>query len=134
MLPWVCGDAELFKAFQYWSGEELGMKDERRRAPRTTFRLEVEVWGRQGPHKIEDLSTSGVFIHTESPSQYKPGNEIDLVLKFPTQGEAMLIKAQVSRITEEGIGVKFIDLTPYYAGIIEKCYDALRDANSEDES
>jgi hypothetical protein len=110
------------------------MEDERRKAPRTPFRLEVEVWGHQGPHKIEDLSTRGVFIHTERPSQYRPGDEIDLVLKFPNEGEAMLIKAQVSRITQEGIGVKFINLTPYYAGIIEKCYDALSDANLEDDS
>ena len=110
------------------------MEDERRRAPRTTFRLEVEVWGHQGPHKITDLSTSGVFIHTERPSQYQPGDEIDLVLKFPTAGEAMLIKAQVSRTTEEGIGVKFINLTPYYAEIIEKCYDAQNGGKPEDDS
>lgn len=110
------------------------MEDERRKAPRTAFRLEVEVWGHQGPHKITDLSTSGVFIHTEAPSQYKKGDEIDVVLKFPTEGEAMLIKAKISRITEEGIGVKFINLTPYYAEIIEKCYDALDDADSEDNS
>lgn len=110
------------------------MGDERRKAPRTPFRLEVEVWGHQGPHKIEDLSTSGVFIHTETPSQYKPGDQVDLVLKFPTEGEAMLIKAKVSRITQEGIGVKFINLTPYYAEIIEKCYDALSDGKPEDDS
>lgn len=134
MLHRVGGDAELFKAFQYGNGEELKMEDERRRAPRTTFRLEVEVWGHQGHHKIEDLSTSGMFIHTEGSSQYKPGDQIDLVLKFPNEGEAMLIKAQVSRITEEGIGVKFINLTPYYAEIIERCYDAMSDANGEDDS
>lgn len=110
------------------------MDDERRKAPRTALRLEVEVWGHQGPHKITDLSTSGVFIHTETPSQYKPGDEIDLVLKFPTEGEAMLIKARISRITKQGIGVTFINLTPYYAEIIEKCYDALDDVNSQDDS
>lgn len=110
------------------------MEDERRKAPRTALRLEVEVWGHQGPHKITDLSTSGVFIHTEATSQYKPGDEIDLVLKFPTEGEAMLIKAQISRITKEGIGVKFINLTAYYAEIIEKCYDTLDDTNSQDDS
>ena len=110
------------------------MKDERRRAPRTPLRLEVEVWGHQGPHKIEDLSTTGVFIHTERSFQYKPGDQVDLVLKFPTEGEAMLIKAQISRITQEGIGVKFINLTPYYAEIIEKCYDTLTDAKPKNDS
>lgn len=110
------------------------MEEERRRSPRTTFRLEVEVWGHQGPHKITDLSTSGVFIHTENSSQYKPGDEVDLVLKFPTEGEAMLIKAEVSRITEEGIGVRFVNLTPYYAEIIEKCYETFSDTTPEDDS
>jgi hypothetical protein len=110
------------------------MEDERRRAPRTTLRLEVEVWGHQGPHKITDLSTSGVFIHTDRPSQYQPGNEIDLVLKFPTEEEAMLIKAQVSRVTEEGIGVKFMNLTLHYAEVIEKCYDALGDLKPQQDS
>jgi hypothetical protein len=46
----------------------------------------------------------------------------------------MLIKAQVSRTTKEGIGVKFINLTPYYAEIIEKCYDAQNGGNLEDDS
>jgi hypothetical protein len=46
----------------------------------------------------------------------------------------MLIKAQISRITKEGIGVKFINLTAYYAEIIEKCYDTLDDTNSQDDS
>jgi hypothetical protein len=46
----------------------------------------------------------------------------------------MLIKARVSRVTEAGIGVKFINLTPYYAQIIEKCYDTLSDGDPEDDS
>lgn len=108
------------------------MEDERRIAPRTPFRLEVEIWGHKGPHKITDLSPGGVFIHTERASQYRPGDEVDLVLKFPTEGEAMLIKAQIARVTEEGIGVKFINLTPYYAEIIERCYDALSGTTSEE--
>jgi len=110
------------------------MAEERRRSPRTAFRLEVEVWGHQGPHKITDLSTSGVFIHTEKSSRYRPGDEVDLVLKFPTEGEAMLIKAEISRITEEGIGVKFINLTPYHAEIIEKCYETFSETTPEDDS
>lgn len=110
------------------------MEQERRRAPRTAFRLEVEVWGHKGPHKITDLSTSGVFIHTEKASQYVPGDGIDLVLKFPTEGEAMLLKAEVSRVTEEGIGVKFLNLTPYHAEIIEKCYKAFSDTAPQEDT
>jgi len=110
------------------------MEDERRHTPRTAFRLEVEVWGRSGSHRITDLSTSGVFIHTERPYQFKPDDQIDLVLKFPTEEEAMLLKACVTRVTEEGIGVKFTNLTPDYAKVIEDCYNAFRNTKSPDDA
>ena len=100
------------------------MEEERRKAPRTPFFLEIEVWGRNEDPNIRDLSTSGVFIFTEKASQYKPGDEIDLVLQFPTEEQAMLLQAEVSRVAEDGIGVKFLNLTPYYAEIIERCYTA----------
>ena len=63
------------------------MEQERRRAPRTPFHLGIEVWGRNESPNITDLSTNGVFISSEKASQYKPGDEIDLVLKFPTEEE-----------------------------------------------
>ena len=110
------------------------MQEDQRDAPRTAFRLEVEVWGRSGPHKITDFSTTGAFIRTEGPSQFRPDDQIDLVLKFPTEEEAMLLKAQVSRVTEEGIGVKFMNLTPDYAKVIEACYEAFRDTKLPDEA
>lgn len=103
------------------------MEQERRKAPRTAFHLEIEVWGRNDLANITDLSTSGVFIYTEKASQYKPGDEIDLVLKFPTEEEAIMLKAEVSRVAEKGIGVRFLNVTPYYAEIIERCYMAFTD-------
>ena len=106
------------------------MGQERRGAPRATIRLEVEVWGHQGPNKISDLSTRGVFIHTDRPSEYRRGDKVELVLRFPTEQEAMLLKAQVSRVTSGGIGVKFNRLTPYQVKVIEGCYDAFRDTRS----
>ena len=103
------------------------MEQERRKAPRTAFYLEIEVWGRNESPDITDLGTSGVFIYTEKASQYKPGDEIDLVLKFPTEEEAMWLQVELSRVAEDGIGVKFLNVTPYYAEIIERCYMAYTD-------
>ena len=103
------------------------MEEERRKSSRTPFYLEIEVWGRDKSTSIRNLSTSGAFIYTEKVSQYKPGDEIDLLLKLPNEEEAMLLQVEVSRVTEDGIGVKFLNLTPYYAEIIERCYVALRD-------
>jgi hypothetical protein len=110
------------------------MEQERRDAKRRAFRLEVEVWGHKGPNRITDLSTRGVFIYTEGPSQFNPGDKIDLVLKFPTQEEAMLLKAQVTRVGEEGIGVKFINLTPDHAKVIEDSYAAVKETTPPGES
>ena len=98
------------------------MEQERRRAPRTPFHLGIEVWGRNESPNITDLSTNGVFISSEKASQYKPGDEIDLVLQFPAEEEAMWLQAEVSRVAEEGIGAKFLNVTPYYSEIIERCY------------
>ena len=103
------------------------MEEERRKSSRTPFYQEIVVWGREESPSIRNLSTSGVFIYTESASQYKPGDEIDLVLKLPTEEEAMLLQVEVIRVTADGIGVKFLNLTSYYAEIIERCYAALRD-------
>lgn len=107
---------------------------EERKAPRVDFHLELEIWGHRGPNKIMDLSTSGLFIQTENPFQYKTGDEIDLVLKFPTEEEAMLLKAQVVRITIIGIGARFINITPHSAQIIETCYNAFKDTVPSDDS
>ena len=101
-------------------------KKERRDSPRAPSRLEVEVWGKSGENEITNLSVTGVFIYTEAPSRFKPDDEVDLVLKFPTEDEAMLVKGQVRHITERGIGVKFTKLTNDYIKIIAKYYSKLR--------
>ncbi len=110
------------------------MEKERRRALRTPFHLEIEVWGRDESPNITDLSTSGVFISSENASQYKPGDEIDIVLKFPTEEEAMWLQVEVSRVAEDGIGVKFLNVTPYYAEIIERCYMTFMDRGPQEDT
>jgi hypothetical protein len=99
---------------------------ERRDAPRAPSRLEVEVWGNSGENEITNLSVTGVFIYTEAPFKFKPDDEVDLVLKFPTEDEAMLVKGQVKHISDRGIGVKFMKLTNEYIKVIAKYYSRLR--------
>jgi hypothetical protein len=103
-------------------------EDERRDAPRAPSRLEVEVWGSSGDSEITDLSVTGAFIYTDTSSQFKPDDEVDLVLKFPTEDEAMLVKGRVKRITGRGVGIKFVKLTSEYINIIAKYYSKLRRA------
>ena len=103
------------------------MAQERRSAPRIPFSLDVEVWGRRGPSTITDLSTGGVFIKTEEVSQYVTGDEINLITTFPINDEAMMLKGQVARVSDNGIGVKFTGLNPNQADVIEDCISSYRD-------
>jgi len=106
----------------------MAKEEERRDAPRVPSRLEVEVWGSSGENEITDLSVTGAFIYTEATSQFQPDDEVDLVLKFPTEEEAMLVKGQVKRVTERGVGVEFVKLTSEYIRVIAKFYSTLRRA------
>jgi hypothetical protein len=99
---------------------------ERRDAPRAPSRLEVEVWGSSGGNEITDLSVTGAFIYTDTSSQFKPDDEIDILLKFPTEDEAMLVKGRVKRVTGRGIGIEFMDVTSESINVIAKYYRSLR--------
>ena len=101
-------------------------EEERRDAPRAPSRLEVEVWGRSGENEITNISVTGAFIYIETSSQFKPDDEVDLVLKFPTEDEAMLVKGKVRHITERGVGIEFMKLTSEHIKGIAKYYSKLR--------
>ena len=109
-------------------GKDIGMTKERERrdAPRAPSRLEVEVWGASGDTEMTDLSVTGAFIYTEASSKFKPDDEVDLVLKFPTEDEAMLVKGQIKRVTERGVGIEFTKLTSEHIKIIGRYYGKLR--------
>jgi hypothetical protein len=96
------------------------MKEKQREAQRIGFNLEVEIWGRDYCN-ITNLSTTGMFIHSEKPSRFNEGEGIDLLVKFPGEEEPMVVKAEVARVTAEGIGVRFTNLPPAYAKVIEDC-------------
>ena len=115
-----------------------------------TSQFEVEVWGRTGGNEITDFSAEGAFIRmggvfrkisagSQGNDHYtfatgatylKEGDKIDLVLKFPTQQGAMLLKAEIRRVVDGGVGVAFIDLTPERAKVIKDCFDAYKQEKS----
>jgi hypothetical protein len=123
---------------------------ERRQSPRMASHFEVEVWGRSGGNEITDFSADGAFIRmggifrqiaagsqgndhytfATGATHLKEGDKVDLVLKFPTQKEAMLLKAEIRRVVDEGIGVAFTDLTPERAKDITSCFDAYQHEKS----
>jgi hypothetical protein len=122
------------------------MTMEKRQSLRMASQFEVEVWGRTGENEITDFSPEGAFIRmggvfrqiengrhgtehntfTTGATRLKEGDKVDLVLKFPAQKEAMLLKAEIRRVVKDGVGVAFTDLTPERAKIIQECFDGYR--------
>ncbi|MFC1863779.1 PilZ domain-containing protein [Thermodesulfobacteriota bacterium] len=126
------------------------MEVERRLSSRMASQFSVDIWGRSGGNEITDFSPGGAFIRmggvfsriadsnqrndtftfAAGASQLKEGDKIDLILKFPTQKVTMSLKAEIRRVTDEGVGVKFSDLTPEKNKVIKDCFEAYKDEKS----
>ena len=109
------------------------MGQEQRNAQRIMCNMEVEIWGRKVQNDITDLSSSGMFIYTGTVSRFNLGDEIDLILKFPNDKEARMIKAIVARLEDKGMGVKLIKLTPDIVDAIKDCCCTLADTLPSDD-
>ena len=101
--------------------KEPTSKKERRR-PRIDFHLEVMIRGQRGFKTIRNFSPHGVFVHADNPLQFNNGDDVYLVMKFPHERKAIEVKARVVHVSEKGIGVEFIDLSPKDAMTIEYCF------------
>jgi Tfp pilus assembly protein PilZ len=95
---------------------------EQRNDPRIDFHLPVMIKGQKGLVKVLDLSLSGLFIEVRDASKFKPGDEIELVMKLPQEKSSILVKTRVARVTAQGIGVNFQDLTPKQQMSLEYCF------------
>jgi Tfp pilus assembly protein PilZ len=99
---------------------------EERRSPRIDFHLEVTIRGRHGLETVKNFSLFGVFVHTENPSQFQVGDEVQLIMKFPTEKKPLEVKARVVHVSEKGIGVEFIDMPPKKAMTIEYSFNVFK--------
>jgi hypothetical protein len=103
------------------------MAKEKRGKARIDFHLPVTIKGHQGLKKIKDFSLSGLFIEMKDTSQFKQGDEIDLVMELPHEKNPIEPKARVAHVTGEGIGVEFVDLSPQHAMTLEYCFHIFKD-------
>jgi hypothetical protein len=100
--------------------------EEKRKHPRIDFHLGVMIRGRQGLKEIRNFGLGGVFVGTEDPSQFESGDEVYLIMKFPSETKAMQVKSRVAHTSDKGIGVEFIDLNPRNAMSMEYCFNIFR--------
>jgi hypothetical protein len=84
---------------------------EQRRHPRVNIQIEVELTAPELDAlilKSGNLSQSGLFLCVESAVPLQMGDEVCVRLKHALgDGEPPLVKAQVVRVTEHGIGLRF---------------------------
>jgi c-di-GMP-binding flagellar brake protein YcgR len=108
--------------------KKAGMTVEKRKSPRIDLHFQLIYIGRkeERSHEVQDLSIGGLFIKTENPSKFREGDEIELVMREPADNTLMLLDARVMRITKNGIGVEFLDLSPEDERTLETCFDLFR--------
>jgi hypothetical protein len=99
---------------------------EKRKHPRIDFHLEVMIREHHGLKQIRNFGLGGVFVGTEDPSQFGSGDEVYLVMKFPSETKAMQVKSRIAHTSDKGIGVEFIDVSPKNAMSMEYCFNIFR--------
>ena len=87
------------------------MVEDDRKHPRIAFHLPVEIKGHEGSNKISELSMGGLFVETDSSTEFKTGDQIDMVVRRAGKERPIEARCRVTRVTETGIGVKFVRIT-----------------------
>ncbi len=101
------------------------MSEDKRKNPRIDLYVEVRT-KHQELHKVKDLSLRGVFIQMQHTSQFKQGDEIELIMKLPEEKDPMWLNARVARVITDGIGVEFVDLPSYEEMTLEYCFNIFK--------
>lgn len=97
------------------------MSDDRRKHPRAVAHMSVEMrarsFGDLAHDATSDLSTGGMFIKTERQLALDDVVEFRIV----TEREMGVIEGQarVVRVTDEGVGVAFLDLEEPYRSMVD---------------
>jgi hypothetical protein len=102
------------------------MEKNRRLTPRIEVYQDVLINRSPKVRKMKSFSKSGAFIFIDNPSQFKMGNRIRLFMKFPLEEKPTIMHAEVTRIEEKGIGVKFNDLVGRNADAVEYNFEVFK--------
>jgi c-di-GMP-binding flagellar brake protein YcgR len=101
------------------------MSIEKRKDPRIDLFVQVRI-KHQGLHKVKDLSLSGLFIQTPNSSQFKTGDEVEVVMQLPGEDKPTHLDARVRRVATNGIGVEFVRVEPKHQAALEYCFDIFK--------
>ncbi len=96
---------------------------ERRKASRIEFHFPVIIFGIDDKARIVDFSLDGLYIQMSSIKMVEGGRRVKIALKMPVERQVLIIKAEVVYTDKEGIGCRFVDLTPSQSQSLEQCFN-----------
>jgi hypothetical protein len=106
------------------------VSEEKRRFPRLEFHCPARLHGINGTGAVAcvtDISMGGVFVEIAKHCRLEKGQILYLHMAFPTEPEAVEVKARVSHVRDRGVGMMFVRLTPRNRKIIRFCFDTFKD-------
>ncbi|MBW2037340.1 MAG: PilZ domain-containing protein [Deltaproteobacteria bacterium] len=102
------------------------MGRDKRREPRIDFHLPISIKGHTGVYSIRNFSLVGVFIKTPTPSEFKVGEEIEVIARLPNEKRPIHAKAKVAHVKRNGIGIEFVDILPQDAMALKFCFHVFK--------
>ena len=114
----------LLKQTEEMLAEEVLLKDKRNNIRKScSIIVDYAFNNRAFVNYIKDISAKGLFIETQQPVSV--GHIITMTFSLPGFEKPLKVKGKVSRITPQGAGVKFIELSPYQEEMIVAIVDRM---------
>jgi hypothetical protein len=101
----------------------VAVPSDRRRHTRIEFHFPVVILGVDDQAQILDFSLDGFYIELRSGKQLNIGQLINLALRLPIEREPLRLKAKIVYKDSQGIGCRFMDLTPPVFERLERCFN-----------
>jgi len=95
---------------------------EQRKSPRIDFSLDVRIKGEDGLKQVTNFALYGVFIRLEAPDRFHRGDLMYVDMTFPHENRPLNLEGQVAHVSENGVGVEFVDPPPQDAMSMESCF------------
>ena len=93
------------------------MSENNRRHERHDIQIKISLTLIDNPiqlMKTRDLSDGGMFIATDTPSDFPLGEMVHIEYKNPLAGDAETeVDAVIVRIANNGVGVAFVDMAAF---------------------
>lgn len=102
--------------------ERKSVASDNRKSARIDLHIDVMVKGKEGVQGVKNFSLCGLFLQTDDPLRYNPGDEIVLVMRLPNEDKPLELKGRVVHVSKDGLGVEFLEMPAQEAMSVESCF------------